>query len=77
MAVGPTLLPIFQQLGIYDAFIPLGKRIVLTPFYKESLESYRPTDHIAIEELYVLLRRLCDFIFSFVEAPIFSVRFVV
>ncbi|KAK3813827.1 MAG: hypothetical protein JOS17DRAFT_761056 [Linnemannia elongata] len=50
MAVGPTLLPIFQQLGIYDAFIPLGKRIVLTPFYKESLESYRPTDHIAIEE---------------------------
>ncbi|KAG9071628.1 hypothetical protein KI688_005841 [Linnemannia hyalina] len=50
MAVGPTLLPVFQQLGIYDAFIPLGKRIVLTPFYKESLESYRPTDHIAIEE---------------------------
>lgn len=53
MAVGPTLLPIFQQLGIYDEFLPLGKRIVYTPFYKESLESYRPTDHIAIEELYV------------------------
>ncbi|KAG0293587.1 hypothetical protein BGZ96_002632 [Linnemannia gamsii] len=50
MAVGPTLLPIFQQLGIYDEFLPMGKRIVLTPFYKESLESYRPTDHIAIEE---------------------------
>ncbi|KAK3813841.1 MAG: hypothetical protein JOS17DRAFT_450292 [Linnemannia elongata] len=50
MAVGPTLLPIFQQLGIYDEFLPLGKRIVYTPFYKESLESYRPTDHIAIEE---------------------------
>ncbi|KAF9536553.1 hypothetical protein EC957_010483 [Mortierella hygrophila] len=50
MAVGPTLLPIFQQLGIYDEFLPLGKRIVYTPFYKESLESYRPTDHTAIEE---------------------------
>lgn len=71
MAVGPTLLPIFQQLGIYDAFIPLGKRIVLTPFYKESLESYRPTDHIAIEELYViLLRRLCGEVVS-VKALIF------
>lgn len=51
MAVGPTLLPIFQQLGIYEDFLPLGKRIRYTPFYKESLESYRPTDHIAIEEL--------------------------
>lgn len=63
MAVGPTLLLIFQQLGIYDEFLPLGKRIVYTPFYKESLESYRPTDHIAIEELYVtscLLFLLCD-----------------
>jgi hypothetical protein len=51
MAVGPTLLPIFQQLDIYEEFLPLGKRIVLTPFHKESLESYRPIDHIAIEEL--------------------------
>ncbi|KAF9925335.1 hypothetical protein FBU30_004925 [Linnemannia zychae] len=50
MAVGPTLLPIFQQLGIYDEFISLGKRIRYTPFFKESMESYRPTDHIAIEE---------------------------
>ncbi|KAG0293588.1 hypothetical protein BGZ96_002633 [Linnemannia gamsii] len=50
MAVGPTLLPVFQQLGIYDDFLPLGKRIRYTPFYKETLESYRPTDHIAIEE---------------------------
>ncbi|KAG0300253.1 hypothetical protein BGZ97_003324, partial [Linnemannia gamsii] len=50
MAVGPTLLPIFQQLDIYEEFLPLGKRIVLTPFHKESLESYRPIDHIAIEE---------------------------
>ncbi|KAF9125075.1 hypothetical protein BGW39_007675 [Mortierella sp. 14UC] len=50
MAVGPTLLPVFLQLGIYDEFLTIGKYLAFTPFYKESMESYRPTDHRAIEE---------------------------
>lgn len=71
MAVGPTLLPIFQQLGIYDDFLPLGKRIRYTPFYKESLESYRPTDHIAIEELYVFFSFAYYFFLRCVTRPMF------
>lgn len=51
MSVGPTLLPIFQQLGIYDDILSIGKYITHTETYKESLDPYRPTDHRPIEEL--------------------------
>ncbi|KAK5823632.1 hypothetical protein F5H01DRAFT_334891 [Linnemannia elongata] len=50
MSVGPTLLPIFQQLGIYDDILSIGKYITHTETYKESLDPYRPTDHRPIEE---------------------------
>ncbi|KAF9537188.1 hypothetical protein EC957_008679 [Mortierella hygrophila] len=49
MSVGPTLLPIFQQLGIYDDIISIGKYITHTEIFKESLDPYRPTDHRPIE----------------------------
>lgn len=53
MAVGPTLLPIFQQLGIYEEFLTLGKYLTHIPGYGESNEILypkRPTDFRPIEE---------------------------
>lgn len=50
MSVGPTLLPIFQQLGIYDDILSIGKYITHTETYKESLELYRPADYRPIED---------------------------
>lgn len=54
MAVGPTLLPIFQQLGIYEEFLTLGKYLTHIPSFGESNEILypkRPTDFRPIEEL--------------------------
>lgn len=54
MAVGPTLLPIFQQLGIYEEFISIGKYLTHIPSCKESNEILYPqraTDFRPIEEL--------------------------
>ncbi|KAG0293586.1 hypothetical protein BGZ96_002631 [Linnemannia gamsii] len=53
MAVGPTLLPIFQQLGIYEEFLTLGKYLTHIPGFGESDENLypkRPTDFQPIEE---------------------------
>ncbi|KAG0199465.1 hypothetical protein BGX33_011622 [Mortierella sp. NVP41] len=50
MSVGPTLLPIFQQLGIYDEFLTIGKYLTHTFGYKESLEPHKPQDHRPIED---------------------------
>ncbi|KAG9071579.1 hypothetical protein KI688_005792 [Linnemannia hyalina] len=53
MAVGPTLLPIFQQLGIYEEFISIGKYLTHIPSFKESNEILCPlgaTDFRPIEE---------------------------
>jgi hypothetical protein len=51
MLIGPGLLPTFQQLGIYDAFLAIGKKLYCANNYKESLEKYRPTDTKPIEDL--------------------------
>ena len=51
MAVGPTLLPIFEQLGIYEEFLTIGKYLTHTQIYKEGMGPYRPTDHRPCEEL--------------------------
>ncbi|KAF9149565.1 hypothetical protein BG015_008650, partial [Linnemannia schmuckeri] len=54
IAVGPTLLPIFQQLGIYEEFLALGKYLTHIPSFGESNEILypkRPTDFRPIEEL--------------------------
>ncbi|KAF9132883.1 hypothetical protein BGX30_012505 [Mortierella sp. GBA39] len=53
MAVGPTLLPIFQQLGIYEEFLTIGKYLTHIPSFGESNEILypkRPSDFRPIEE---------------------------
>ncbi|KAF9093604.1 hypothetical protein BGX23_003107 [Mortierella sp. AD031] len=50
MAVGPTLLPIFHQLGIYDQILAIGKYTTQTETFKESLEPNKPNDFRPVEE---------------------------
>ncbi|KAF9117952.1 hypothetical protein BGW39_001631, partial [Mortierella sp. 14UC] len=50
MSIGPTLLPIFQQIGIYDDILAIGKYMTHTELYKETLEPYNPSDYRPIEE---------------------------
>ncbi|KAG0260761.1 hypothetical protein BGZ95_004364, partial [Linnemannia exigua] len=45
MSVGPTLLPIFQQLGIYDEFLTIGKYGTHSDTYNKSLKPYKRSDH--------------------------------
>ncbi|KAF9136053.1 hypothetical protein BGW39_008016 [Mortierella sp. 14UC] len=71
MVVGPTLLPLFEQLGIYDELLSLGKHLTHTFGYKQNLEPMKPLDIRAMEEftgyqqwaiprpkLYEIVRRL-------------------
>lgn len=51
MTVGPALLPIFQQLGIYDDLVDIGKYMTHVEAFKESLQPYRPVDWRPFEEL--------------------------
>ncbi|KAF9537191.1 hypothetical protein EC957_008682 [Mortierella hygrophila] len=50
MAVGPTLLPIFQQMGIYDDIAATGKYGCHIYSHRESLEPYRPQDYSVMKE---------------------------
>ncbi|KAG0079461.1 hypothetical protein BGZ90_002552 [Linnemannia elongata] len=50
MSIGPTLLPIFQQMGIYDDILAAGKYMTHTVAYKENQENYRPADYRPVEE---------------------------
>ncbi|KAF9151491.1 hypothetical protein BG015_006590 [Linnemannia schmuckeri] len=50
MTVGPALLPIFQQLGIYDDLVAIGKYMTHVEAFKESLQPYRPVDWRPFEE---------------------------
>ncbi|KAG0368291.1 hypothetical protein BGX24_002880 [Mortierella sp. AD032] len=50
MSIGPTLLPIFQQIGVYDDILAIGKYMTHTETFKETLEPYKPQDYRAIEE---------------------------
>ncbi|KAF9095780.1 hypothetical protein BGX29_008877 [Mortierella sp. GBA35] len=74
MAVGPTLLPIFQQLSIYEEFLTISKQMTYTATYKESLEAYNPSDFSSTEELtgygmYIVARpKLYDLILKQVPA---------
>ncbi|KAK3816922.1 MAG: hypothetical protein JOS17DRAFT_758561 [Linnemannia elongata] len=77
MAVGPTLLPIFQQLGIYEEFISIGKYLTHIPSCKESNEILYPqraTDFRPIEEFtgygqYIVARpQLYELLFKQVPA---------
>ncbi|KAG0368292.1 hypothetical protein BGX24_002881 [Mortierella sp. AD032] len=50
MSIGPTLLPIFQQLGIYDDIVAISKYMTHTETFKENLEPFKPQDYRPIEE---------------------------
>ncbi|KAK5823673.1 hypothetical protein F5H01DRAFT_363337 [Linnemannia elongata] len=39
MAVGPTLFPVFEQLGIYDEFLSIGKYLSFVKGYEETKKS--------------------------------------
>ncbi|KAF9931280.1 hypothetical protein FBU30_010509 [Linnemannia zychae] len=79
MSVGPTLLPIFQQLGIYDELLTVGKYMTHASNYSESLEPYRPYDHRFYEEFtgykkYIVTRpKLYDLILR--QVPTHKIHF--
>ncbi|KAG9069520.1 hypothetical protein KI688_010423 [Linnemannia hyalina] len=50
MSIGPTLLPIFEQLGIYDEFLTIGKYLTHLVGYKETLVPLKPLDLRPVEE---------------------------
>lgn len=51
MSIGPTLLPIFQQIGIYDDILAGNKYLTHVETYNEALDSVRSNDGSPIEEL--------------------------
>ncbi|KAF9124986.1 hypothetical protein BGW39_007752 [Mortierella sp. 14UC] len=51
MAVGPNLLPVFEQLGIYDEFLAISKPTNEVAYFTENWEAYKPADQRPIEEL--------------------------
>lgn len=51
MSIGPTLLPIFEQLGIYDELLTIGKYLTQLVGYKENLVPMKPLDLRPVEEL--------------------------
>ncbi|KAF9928812.1 hypothetical protein FBU30_002083 [Linnemannia zychae] len=79
MIIGPTLLPLFQQLGIYEEFLTIGKIAPFSHIFKESLESYRPGDFRPTEEMtgyncYVVARpKLYDLILK--QVPSYKIYF--
>ncbi|KAF9089230.1 hypothetical protein BGX29_012157 [Mortierella sp. GBA35] len=50
MSVGPALLPIFQQLGIYEEFLTIAKPFTYAAAYRESLSPYKRSDYRPVEE---------------------------
>ncbi|KAG9069521.1 hypothetical protein KI688_010424 [Linnemannia hyalina] len=51
LAVGPTLLPIFEQLGIYEELLAIGKYTTHIMGYQEQpLRPMRPLDFRPVEE---------------------------
>ncbi|KAF9097002.1 hypothetical protein BGX23_010045 [Mortierella sp. AD031] len=51
MSIGPELLPVFRQLGIYDDFVAVSKPLLKLECFKGSLEPYRPFDYSLSEEM--------------------------
>ncbi|KAK3830611.1 MAG: hypothetical protein J3R72DRAFT_455830 [Linnemannia gamsii] len=50
MSIGAGLLPAFEQMGLYDEILAIGKYWTHTEPYKESLEPYHPSDFSPVEE---------------------------
>ncbi|KAK3823791.1 MAG: hypothetical protein JOS17DRAFT_819219 [Linnemannia elongata] len=50
LSVGPLVLPILQQLGIYEEFLSISKYMTHINMYNESLKPYKPSDYSLVEE---------------------------
>ncbi|KAF9097750.1 hypothetical protein BGX23_008011 [Mortierella sp. AD031] len=50
MTVGPVLLAIFHQLGIFEELLVIGKYMTHIRMHNESLQPYQPTDYTPVEE---------------------------
>ncbi|KAG0295212.1 hypothetical protein BGZ96_012314 [Linnemannia gamsii] len=79
MSIGPTLLPIFEQLGVYDEFLSIGKYFTGMTGYKENLVPLKPLDLKPVEEFtgygrYIVARpKLYDLILK--QVPAHKVHF--
>ncbi|KAK3845563.1 MAG: hypothetical protein J3R72DRAFT_521133 [Linnemannia gamsii] len=54
MSIGPTLLPLFQQLGFYDEFVTIGKYLAELSDYKETSQGLRPLPPMNMRPVEVL-----------------------
>ncbi|KAF9122803.1 hypothetical protein BGW39_009484 [Mortierella sp. 14UC] len=50
LSVGPLVLTVLQQLGVYDEFLSISKYMTQIAMYNESLKPYKPTDYSLVEE---------------------------
>ncbi|KAG0279881.1 hypothetical protein BGZ95_011984 [Linnemannia exigua] len=79
MVVGSTLLPVFEQLGIYDELLTIGKHITHTHSFKESLDHLMDLDLRSAEEYtgyaqYIVARpKLYDLILK--QVPAHNIHF--
>ncbi|KAF9921574.1 hypothetical protein FBU30_008366 [Linnemannia zychae] len=50
MTIGPVLMAIFQQLGIYNDLLVIGKYMTHIKMHNGSLQPFDPTDYTPVEE---------------------------
>ncbi|KAF9935130.1 hypothetical protein FBU30_007509 [Linnemannia zychae] len=74
MTIGPTIIPIFQQLGIFEEFLTIGKYWDTNNILNGTLKNFRPASYSCMEEFtgygqYIVARpKLYDLILSQVPA---------
>ncbi|KAG0271501.1 hypothetical protein BGZ95_000674 [Linnemannia exigua] len=49
MSVGPNVMPIFQQLGIYDEFLTISNPLNDLTYFSEDMKEYKPIDHRPVQ----------------------------
>lgn len=54
LAVGPSMVPVFEQMGIDKEYIALGKQARYSMFIKENQEKLLALDYSPMDELYAL-----------------------
>ncbi|KAF9084800.1 hypothetical protein BGX23_010233, partial [Mortierella sp. AD031] len=68
LSVGPLVLPILQQLGIYEEFLSISKYLTHIVMHNEALKPYKPSDYRPVEEFtgygfYIVARPLLHDLF--------------
>lgn len=51
MTVGPHLLAVFKQLGIYEDFLAISIHMDEISYFKPDMTAYKPADHRPVEEM--------------------------